>query len=444
MPLTYVNPAPAPRKHARGKRASTSHKDWGRYGRRSRAAAKAAPTRPRRKKNMARKKLHGAAALAHARKRAKTKRRRGASRRRPSTSRRRKRRATARTSAPKRRRRRSRTRARRARRVRPGTRPHARRARRTRARRRRAVAMVEGRANPAPRRRRRRRHNAAASHAPRRRRRRNPARRMRSHARRRRYRRNPRPSTQRSILRARRAIRNRYKTALGRATIRRYRMRSNPGGVLMDTLTQAVPIALSLYGARAVSYTLASRVPGINRLPSQWQGTAMAIGLGVIGHFATKKVAKLAKYRTSVMIGLGLNLLDNALSAIAPASVKAKIGLGDVYADGLGDYVGVNGAPPIDDNITMGDYVEVGDYLEVGAEEELGQVEEELGLEEELGADAYLGGQRQGNLLAPIKQMPALEAVPARSFTKAIPNASAAYDNPRNLYGGVFAGGFGG
>lgn len=383
---------------------------------------------------MARKKLHGAAALAHARKRAKTKRRRGASRRRTSTSRR-KRRASARTSAPKRRRRRgsSRRRARRTRRARPG-------ARRTRARRRRAVAMTEGRANPAPRRRRRR--AAAMSHAPRRRR--NPARRARAHGRRRRYRRNPRPSTQRSILRARRAIRNRYKTALGRATIRRYRMRSNPGGVIMDTLVQAVPIAVSLYGARMASYMLAPRVPGINRLPSQWQGTAMAIGLGVIGHFATTKVAKLAKYRTSVMIGLGLNLLDNALSAIAPASIKAKIGLGDVYADGLGDYVEVNGAPPIDDDITLGDYIEVGDYVEVGAEEELGQVEEELGLEEELGADAYLGGQRQGNLLAPIKQMPALEAVPARSFTKQIPAASAAYDNPRNLYGGVFAGGFGG
>jgi len=265
---------------------------------------------------------------------------------------------------------------------------------------------------------------------------------MRSHARRRRYRRNPRPSTQRSILRARRAIRNRYKTALGRATIRRYRMRSNPGGVFMDTLVQAAPIALSLYGARAVSYTLAARVPGFNRLPSQWQGTAMAAALGVAGHFLTKKVAKLAKYRSSVMIGLDLNLLDNVLSAIAPASVKAKIGLGDVYADGLGDYVEVNGAPPIDDNITMGDYVEVGDYLEVGAEEELGQVEEELGLEEELGADAYLGGQRQGNLLAPIKQMPALEAVPARSFTKAIPAASPASDNPRNRYGGVFAGAY--
>lgn len=246
------------------------------------------------------------------------------------------------------------------------------------------------------------------------------------------------------MLRARRSIRNRYKTALGRATQRRYRMRSNPGGVIMDTLKAAASVAIPLYAARAVSFGIAGRIPGLNRVPSQFQGTVMAFLLGVAGHFATKKIGRLAKYRGHIMLGLGLNFLDNVLSAVAPASIKTRIGLGDVYADGLGDYVEV-GAQPIDDDMTLSDYVEVGDYIEVGAEEELGAtVEEELGLEEELGADAYLGGVQQSSMLAPIARTSALQSVPARSFTRQVPRAGAGYDNPRQLYGGVFAGGFGG
>jgi hypothetical protein len=425
----------------RRKRHSSMSKDWGAYGARSAS--------PRRRKKMARrrrrKKLYGAAAAAVARKRG---RRRGARRRRrsmasnPAPKRRRRRKAS--SASPRRRRRRKKSAA---------AAPRARRRRRRRVsaaafrtyrrghgrRRRRKVAHHFG----TPRRRRRRRHrlggsrfaSAMRSYGARRR---NPRRR-------RRYRRNPRPSTQRSMLRARRAIRNRYKTALGRATMRRYRMRSNPGGVIIDTLKSAAMIAIPLYGARALSFGLSGRVPLLNRVPAQFQGTVMAAVIGAVAHFATKKIGRLAKYRTQVMIGVGINFLDNILSAVAPASVKTRIGLGDAYADGLGDYIEVGGAPPINDDMTLSDYVEVGDYIEVGAEEELGaSVEEELGLEEELGADAYLGGVQQSSMLAPIPRVPSMEAVPQRSFTKAVPRAGAGYDNPRQLYGGVFAGGFGG
>lgn len=252
-------------------------------------------------------------------------------------------------------------------------------------------------------------------------------------------------------MRARRSIRNR-KDRMGSAYARRYRMRSNPGGAIVDMIKAAVAVAIPLYGARAVSFSLASKIPGLNSIPSKYQGTALAALLALAGHFATKKIGKLAKWRGPIMLGLGLNFLDNAVSALAPTSVRSRIGLsGDLYADGFGDYISV-GAQPIDDNMTLSDYVSVNDYVEVGAEQELGaSVEEELGLEQELGAEvpsttgaAYLGGVQQGAMLSPVASISALQTVPARSFTEAVPRAGAGYDNPRNLYGGVFSGGFGG
>jgi hypothetical protein len=36
-----------------------------------------------------------------------------------------------------------------------------------------------------------------------------------------------------------------------------------------------------------------------------------------------------------------------------------------------------------------------------------------------------------------------LSPVPARSFTKVIPPAGSTYDNPGQIYGGIFGGGFG-
>ena len=277
--------------------------------------------------------------------------------------------------------------------------------------------------------------------------------RMRSNprrSRRRRYRRNGRPVSVRTIRRARRSLLNRPRSLGARNYARRYRMRSNPGGMFVDMIKSAIPVGLAIYAGTAVSTSLASRIPGLNLIPAKFQGTAMAALMGLAGHFATKKIAKLGKYRGPIMLGLGVNLLNNLVSALAPASLKSRIGLsGDLFADGLGDYVSVGGlgdyvsvggAPPLDDQMTLADYVEV------GAEEELGAtVEEELGLEQELGGpEAYLGGVQQSSMLAPIPSVSPLQTIPARSFTKEVPRAGAGYDNPRNLYGGVFSGGFGG
>jgi len=254
------------------------------------------------------------------------------------------------------------------------------------------------------------------------------------------------------MLRARRAIRNRYRTPLGAATARRYRMRSNPGmaggvvGAGVSALKVAMPVVLSLYGARAISYRLAPRIPGFNRIPAQFQGTVMSLGLLAGGHVLTKKVRFLQKYRMGTMIGLAVNVFDNVISAFAPASVKGMFGIAGIYDDGLSEYVETSDyvmtdGTPIDDDITMSDYIEVGQI-----EEELG-VEEELGLEEELGGAldrAYLGGVSQDSMLRQIPDRPMLAAVPQRSFTKVIPKAGQGYDKASVLYGGIFGGGFGG
>lgn len=232
-------------------------------------------------------------------------------------------------------------------------------------------------------------------------------------------------------------------------------MRSNPSmgggvvGAVTGALKVAAPVFISLYGARAVSYRLAPRIPGFNRIPAQFQGTVMSLGLLAGGHFLTKKVRFLQKYRLGTMIGLAVNVLDNAFTAFAPASVKGMFGLSGIYDDGLSDYVNVgdyvmqDGVPPIDDDITLS----MADYIEVGQiEEELG-LEEELGVEEELGGAldrSYLGGVSQSSMLKQIPARPMLAAVPQRSFTREIPNAGTGYDKAGVLYGGIFGGGFGG
>lgn len=274
--------------------------------------------------------------------------------------------------------------------------------------------------------------------------------------RRRKHRRNPRPTTQGSLLRARRAIRNRYKTPLARATRRRYRMRSNPSfggglkGILSGFITvvkEAAPVAIALYGSRAASMQLAPRLPGFNRIPAAAQGPVMA-GLMILGgHLLTKHVKFLGKYRMGVMVGTGVNLFDQVVSAVAPANVKSMFGLAgysDMYATGLGeyvsmgDYIEMGGAPPIDDDITLGEYVSM------GLDEDLG-LSEELGVEEDLGGAldrSWLGGVSQDSMLRQVPTQRLIAPVPMRSFTKQIGAAGPGYDKADALYGGIFAGGY--
>jgi len=264
---------------------------------------------------------------------------------------------------------------------------------------------------------------------------------------RRRRRRGGRPSTHKSLMRARRSIRNRRKTSRARAYQRRYHMRSNPGmSDVMAMVKQIVPIAIGLYGGRAASSKLATaNIPGLNSIDAKYRGVAMS-GVVLVGaHFLTKFIKPLQKWRGGVLIGAGINVLDQTLMAFMPdGDAKKLMGLGDIYDRALNDYVNVSdylqvGATPIDDDITLRDYVSVG-----ALQEELG-VEEELGLEEELGGAldrAYLGGVSQGSLMKRVPTQPLLAPVPDRSFTKDVRHAGPGYDNSDVLYGGIFGGGF--
>lgn len=220
--------------------------------------------------------------------------------------------------------------------------------------------------------------------------------------------------------------------------------------MLMVGLKQAVPVALSLYLTRALINKIGPSIPGVDKLGS-FAKPVVAAGVMVAASYATKK-GPLAKYRQGIMLGTGLNLVDSLVSAFAPAEIKAMFGLGDsgMYDRAMGEFVNVGdylqvGATPIDDDIALSDYVEMS-----GVEEELGALQEELGLEEELGNGSpfgdsgpnRLGGVGQSSMLKALKASSAVGAVPARSFTKNVPNAGPGYDNSSLLYTGIFAGGY--
>jgi hypothetical protein len=295
--------------------------------------------------------------------------------------------------------------------------------------------------NPARRRRRRRSGRRASA-------RRNPSRKRRSGRGRRRSSRRAVPA----LRRARRAIKRARRRRGGAAYnyVRRHRMRSNAGGglvsVMMGAVKQAASVAVALYGTRFLINTLGYRIPMIDRLGA-FAKPAVAIGAVVGAHYGTRK-GPLAKYRTAIMLGVGLNLIDTLVGAFAPASVKGMFGLaGDGVYDRaiMGDYVEV------------GDYLKIGDYIEVGAEQDLG-LEQEMGLEQELGAleqdlgdedsehplsRPLLGGVPQSAFMRPVGRRQMVAAIPERSFVSDVPTVGQGFDNEDRLYAGVFAGGFG-
>jgi hypothetical protein len=205
--------------------------------------------------------------------------------------------------------------------------------------------------------------------------------------------------------------------------------------MLMDLAKRALPVLLGFYGTRMIVSKIGPMIPGVSALGTL-QGPVLAVGSVVGVNFLTQKVGALAKHRTELVLGAALSALDSIFQAFAPASVKALVGMSDYVA--VGDYFAV-GATPLNDQMTMSDYVAVGGD---GVEQELG-LEEELGVEEELGSDALLGGVTQGSLLQTIPTQRYLAPVPARSFSRPIPTAGGQYDNPNQLYGGIFNGGFG-
>lgn len=258
---------------------------------------------------------------------------------------------------------------------------------------------------------------------------------------------NPRPSTQRSLARARRAVRNRYQTPLARAFKRRFNMRSNPASIA-EFVGMLVPVAGSFFASRVVSAKVAPMIPGFSSLPATAQGPAMSLIVLGGAHLATSHVQPLKKHRNGIMIGAGLGFFESVIKSFAPTNVRALLGMGGIYDSALsdyvqtGDYLQTGDAPPIDDDITlaMADYVAVGSD---GLQEELG-IEEELGLEEELGDDdplsrAYLGGTARGSMLAPVQKQKLLAPVPQRSFTREVARAGQGYDKGGVLYTGIFA-----
>jgi hypothetical protein len=213
--------------------------------------------------------------------------------------------------------------------------------------------------------------------------------------------------------------------------------------MLIDLAKRAAPVLLGFYGARILVKQVTQRVAATSKLGSL-QGPVLSIAAVFAVHFLTKKVARLAKYRSELLLGTGLHMVDAVIGAFAPASVKAAIGVGDVYDRALGEYLyaGAGGQPAEDP--AMGEYVQMGEYVAVGdVEEELGAVEEELGaVEEELGGEGSFGqGVEHNAMLRPVQRQAMLTPVPTRSYTRAVPSATEAYEDMRGFYQGIFAGG---
>jgi hypothetical protein len=225
-------------------------------------------------------------------------------------------------------------------------------------------------------------------------------------------------------------------------------MRANPLAGLVDVFKGALPVAVSLYGARYVSNRLLPLVPGLDGLGRHAAPVGAAL-IAVLGNYASKRIGFLSRRREAVMLGVGLNLVNVVLETYMPANIKAMVGMGndedlyDAALTGVGEYV------------SIGDYeAEMGEYVSIGAEEELGEyvsigAEEELGMGQDGGAflsngiGTGIGSPATPGLVKAVPRRAMVAPVPARSFTKEVPAATSAFDNLSKLYTGIFAGGFG-
>lgn len=236
---------------------------------------------------------------------------------------------------------------------------------------------------------------------------------------------------------------------------RRYRRNGGAGNLMRTVISlvkRAIPVVAGFYGTRFIATRLANVLPGV---PAQLAGPLASAGMLVGLNFATDKVSFLRKYKTELMMGATINVIDSVFRAFAPDAVKQMIGMGDdIYGRGLSEYVGTGeyvgvGGIPLDDDIAMNGYIAVsGD----GAEEELG-MDEELGALEEMGADEAMGaawdaggnvgGLSQSAFTRRVPTQAFAREIPARSFSRQIPAANGRMDNPGQLYVGTFGGGFG-
>ena len=147
-----------------------------------------------------------------------------------------------------------------------------------------------------------------------------------------------------------------------RRSTRRYR-RNPAGGDIIKMLMGAVKMAAPAVGAMLIGKALSTQaiknIPMLSKVMG-YEKPILDVAMLVAVHFGAPKVPMLRKYQTSIMVGLGVNLIVDTLSAALPADIKGKIGLsGDgIYDRALSDYVTTSdylttGATPIDDDIAL-------------------------------------------------------------------------------------------
>lgn len=240
----------------------------------------------------------------------------------------------------------------------------------------------------------------------------------------------------RSLMRARRAIRWERKHGRGRARayIKRYRMRTNPITAVVEALKSTAPVAVGFFAGRALATKgmelLKARLPAsVSTALGQHDGPVASLLAVVAAHYATKKIGKLAKYRTALMIGTSLNAFYTALKTYNPGGVAGYLGVGDWPA------YGPQGAFPVAtaDYIDTSDYIEVGDYIETGAYEDVAAYED-LGT----AVGGYQGGRVK--MLGPIPRV--ASKVPIQRFPASVPAEHWSPSAEEALYTGVFAGGY--
>jgi hypothetical protein len=217
----------------------------------------------------------------------------------------------------------------------------------------------------------------------------------------------------------------------------------------MNTIKSAIPFAASIYVSRFVTNQVGRYLPVGGSF-----GKPLAAGVTMLAaHYGTKKIKFLQKHRMPIMVGTGINLIDAVLGAFAPESVKSMFGIAAAApavaetaeaAEGYfttDDYFAVGDAPPLDDQLALQDYFAVGALeSELGAEEELGMLEQDLGAHDF--ANRRLGGVHRGQMLRTVPSASMVAPVPARSWTREVPEVGSGFDNPRSLYTGVFGGGW--
>ena len=170
--------------------------------------------------------------------------------------------------------------------------------------------------------------------------------------------------------------------AKGRTSRRYYRRyRKNPGHrwELLPLMKRALPVLAAIIGGRLI-VGAGNRIPGVDRLGVLKRPVLSLVTL-LLGSFASRKIAVMRRYDSEIVLGLGLNLLTETISAFAPANVKTMLGMGGVYDSGLSGYQAGNYLPTgdVDPDGDMSNYVTCN------------RTDEDLELEEELELSDSLG-----------------------------------------------------